>query len=357
MNRLIYLIFIPLLLTLSVSCSRLGLDNVLPDKRTTYQKSRNLPALEVPPDLTTGAINDSMAIPGEEDATTLSKFEQQKGRRAATAGGAVVIGSGEFEDEQWLTVIGSSFEVWPKLSEFWIAKGYKLDLDDAELGVMETDWLETSSGVRHKFKIFSEPGQGENTLVLFLSSDREEKSDGEWTVALNDVELEKVMIAELNMHFYGAAVSSSSSGTGSTSSSTSSAAAPIASAAQKKQAEILSTGEGKSYLAIPEEFTRAWRDTGTILERAGYLVEGSDQEKGLYQILYIPPEGQEDEEKGLLSKLKFWGDDEPKYKPYVVSLTGVGDKTELIVMNEDNEWEDSDNANLILDTIKNLYNR
>jgi hypothetical protein len=46
-------------------CSKLipKFDEVLPDKRTQYKKSKTLPDLEIPPDLSVDAIQDIMAIP------------------------------------------------------------------------------------------------------------------------------------------------------------------------------------------------------------------------------------------------------------------------------------------------------
>ena len=59
------LVVLPLLFAALAGCSRLTskLDAVIPDNRTEYRKSRTLPDLEVPPDLTTDAIRDRMAIP------------------------------------------------------------------------------------------------------------------------------------------------------------------------------------------------------------------------------------------------------------------------------------------------------
>lgn len=331
-------------------CSALpSLDEVLPDKRTTYRKSRDLPTLEVPPDLTVTKGEYAAAIPGEEESTSLSEFERQ---RSQSAGGGAVLGGGEFEGEQWLALQGTSVELWPKLREFWKGKGYAMDLDDAELGVLETEWKE-GEGDKHKFKIFTEPGQSGGT-ILFLSSERQELSEGEWLEAGPDVAMDKNVISELNHHFHGTLVGrTGSTGSSSTSSSFSTSSAlpePI-----KPKAEVLDVGDGKSYLAIPQEFTRAWRDTELVIQRAGYFIEGSDQEKGTYNFLYYKPKGEE--KKSLLKKLKFWGDDEDEGTSYQLSLTGVGDKTEIIVMNEKGEWETGDDAAIILSTLQRLFNQ
>ena len=43
-----------------------NLGKVLPDKKSEYKKSESMPDLEVPPDLTSNALNESMAIPNEQ---------------------------------------------------------------------------------------------------------------------------------------------------------------------------------------------------------------------------------------------------------------------------------------------------
>lgn len=332
-------------------CSNLpgigDLDKVLPDKRTAYQKSRGLPELEVPPDLTVTEGEYAADIPGEE-STSLSEFERQ---RAQNKRQGSVLGSGEADGEQWLALRGSSYEIWPKLREFWAEKEYVIELDDPELGVLETAWKEDGSS-RHKFKIFTEPDESGGTM-LFMSSEKQNLSEGEWLDALADTRLEKNTIRKLNLHFYGTEVANVTSTTSSSSKAASAAPAPKP---VKPKAEILGVGDGKSYLVIPQEFTRAWREAKMIVERAGYLIETSDQEKGTYDFRYFMPEA-EKEEKGLLSKLKFWGDDEDEGTLYQLSLTGVGNKTEIIVMNKEGEWSTGADADAILDALKENYNK
>lgn len=345
--------FILLVCALGIfGCSSMpSLDEVLPDKRKTYQKSRDLPALEVPPDLTVTEGEYAAAIPSDEQANTLSEFERQRAAGTRKSVGGAVLGGGQSEGEQWLALQGSIADVWPQLDQFWQEKDYLLDLNDAELGVLETDWKE-EDGEKHRFKIFAEPGESGDT-ILFLSSERQELSEGEWLDAAPDVDLEKKIIRKLSLHFYGTefenTASTSESGS---SSSTSTTSKPKT---IRPKAEVLQVSEGKSYLAIPQEYTRAWRDTERVLERAGYTVLDKSQEKGTYNFLYFKPKGEE--KKGFLKKLKFWSDDEDEGTPYQLSLTGVGNKTEIIVMDKDGEWETGEDAGMILSRLKELYNQ
>src|SRR3972149_7408800 len=85
------------LLVLTTACEYMPkLDEVIPDRRTEYKKSEAMPDLEVPPDLTVNAETDPLLIPNEE-ATTLSQFENQKKMRHGAAGGP----AGAQGDAQW----------------------------------------------------------------------------------------------------------------------------------------------------------------------------------------------------------------------------------------------------------------
>lgn len=351
-------IILPLLcLVILAACDYLPkLDEVIPDRRTEYKKSETLPDLEVPPDLTVAADTDPLAIPKEE-STTLSEFERQKNRRQ---GGVPTAGA--LSGDQWLSVQGGTAEIWPELKEFWTAKGYMLDLDDPELGVLETDWLESGQdGItrsRTKFRIFAEAGSAAGSTVLFVSSQRQEKLAAEneksdWVDMASNGEFEKQIIGELNLHFYGSKPPAGTSSLAAVPDSAASGARSTATAAAKKsRAEMLSLDENKVYLSLSEDFGRAWSLTENAILDAGLFIENKDREKGLYYVLYTSES--REKKKGLLSRLKFWGGEEEK--AYQISLTGVGDKTELVVLNEKGEWAEQEEASIILSLLREQYN-
>ena len=347
-------------LLLNTACDYMPkLDEVIPDRRTEYKKSEAMPDLEVPPDLTVNADTDPLMIPNEE-ATTLSQFESQKKMRHGGTGAP----SGVQGDEQWLSVQGGVEDIWPKLHEFLTAKGYTLDLDDQDLGVIETHWLETEqTGVaasRIKFSIFAEAGSAPGSTVLYLTSQKQEKiagkdGNGEWVDIENNVELEKKMIGELNLHFYGKlAPAGTSSIARATDTSDSGKSSTSKNAGRKTRAELQNLGENKVYLSLPEEFNRAWGLTESAILDAGMFIDNKDRTKGLYYVTYSGQEG-EQKKTGLLSKLKFWGKKQ-ETRAYQISLTGVGDKTELVVLNEKGEWVSQQEATLILTLLQGQYN-
>lgn len=346
-------VILVILIALLGGCSYIpSLDEVLPDARGEYKKSEPLPDLEVPPDLTAGATTDAMSIPGE--GASLARYQQQRrgGQGAAGSAPAASVSDGA-ADEQWVSVNGSRSEIWPRLVTFLRDSGYEFVVSDAELGVMETDWSEpveeNGEAYRDKFKLFTEPGEQPGNTVLFIANERQRQSgDGDavdWVDAGSNGEAEQLLAGDLNQHFNGSRSTRASSSSGMS----------AGSAAERALAQLEDGGEGKVILALPEEFTRAWRNTQMALERAGFSIINQNQGQGLYYINYYDRSA--DREKGWLSKLAFWKDDEPEAVPYVLNLTGSDAKTEVIVLDEEGNWQDNEDADRILRILRNEYNR
>lgn len=352
MTRLVIMLCAVMLASACSYMPKLG--NILPDKKNEYKKSESLPDLEVPPDLTADAINDSMAIPNE--GASLSRYQQSRQRGSSAP---AQTWSEPQSDEQWIAVRGNNRSIWPRLRGFLQEKGFSMELDDTELGVLETGWSEPFNedgfSYREKFKIFSEPGSEPSLTRLFVSNERQvlaKREDGSdsWIAKGKDEDAEQKLAGDLNFYFNGSrdiAVT---------------AAPDVADSATRNPAAaraktlVQSTDDGKEFLAIPAEFTRAWRHTEIALERAGLPVAGKDQDRGIYSVMYYDPRAGEKKE-GFFSKLKFWGDDEPEGVPYQISLVGVGDKTELVILDADGEWATNNDAMQIMAIIQNHLNQ
>lgn len=355
---MIRLILLLATLTAVTGCSWLpSLDSVVPDKRTEYKKAEPLPDLEVPPDLTAEQPSQNMAIPGEEGAS-LSQYRRSRaapagGPSTGAAGGGSSASGSDLASQQWVSVNGSAEDVWPKLASFFQGKGFSLQLNDAGLGVMETGWSAPKNvdggTVRDKYQIVSEPGAESGVTVLFVTNIRQEKvGEDRWQKQGEDTAAEKQLAGELNVYLNGASASGRTAGGG--------GAAPTAAAAGARAggAELQDAGDNKRLLALPDEYTRAWQNTRTALDRAGFSITGSDDAKGLYYISYHDNEASRD--RSWLSKLAFWKKDDTEGIPYVLSLTGDGDRTKLIVLDEKGDWIGGDDADRILTLVRNSYN-
>jgi outer membrane protein assembly factor BamC len=354
-----------LLVTLFSGCGMVSrLDEVLPDKRTEYKKSKNLPDLEIPPDLTSDAIHDRIAIPqtGGETAT-YSTFQERAAarKRGEELQRAQASAIKLLENEHVLAVQGVPAQIWPLLQRFWAGMGYQLELDDEELGVIETSWVENEENlIRDKFKVFAEEGQEPGTTILYISHRGEELvPDGDqlvWQARARDVELERRLVERLEEQMTGGGTSRVASAAPAAESDYSAessdypAAEPAADAPLRS--ELISAGGGKVYLTVRQNFSSAWKTTGTALSRAGVEVEQVDEARGVYYIR-VPTGGRDEEGSGVWSKLKFWGKDQGQFQ---LSLTGVGDKTEVVVLDREGKWETSEMAGELLTRLNDVLN-
>jgi outer membrane protein assembly factor BamC len=118
------------------------------------------------------------------------------------------------------------------------------------------------------------------------------------------------------------------------------------------QAKLLKGQDGAGTLSLDDQFDRAWRRVGLALDRVGFTVEDRDRSKGLYFVRYIDPgvDNKAAENKGWLSKLKFWGGDDSKNKneQYRIVVKDVTSGAEVSVLNKDGVREKSETASRIL---------
>lgn len=406
MKRILLLLII---VVMTAACSIPSLDRVLSDTRTDYQKSKSLPPLDVPPDLSASEAKGSMGIPGEVTSASLKAYQNrnnpQKQAASNTAQNAINTAAStssttgansvtaaattapatvsvplpklDADGGAFITVQGQKTEVWNKLRDFFSSKGYQVALDDIDLGYMETAWsapaAEDGHTYRHKFKVFTEAEKEAGVTGLYIDNEQQEQVVGAsgnttWQNTSKNADVERLMAGAMNVYFNGAQAQVAQqpvpAATGSITPATSepaAAAAPMTThtaSALPALAEIRNLGNNKILLAVPEEYTLAWRKVGEALQGAGLVINSSDQGKGVYHVTY---HGAKPEKSGWLSKLKklkFWGKHENEGAgTYQVALTGVGDKTEIVVLKEDGGWASYETSNRILSMIQTQYNR
>ena len=381
------------------ACSKIipKLDEVIPDNRQDYVKAQTLPDLEVPPDLSTEAIRDRMAIPEGGDSARYSTYQERRAEqkladeleRSETSAIRVL------ENEHVVAVEGAPVQVWPRLAAFWEDEGYQLDLNDAELGIIETAWNEDEAELRRdKFKVFAEPGEESGTTVLYISHAGEELTpEGEdlvWKERPRNAELERETVERLLALISGnapagsrrepaapiAAAEPTDEAAPRADTADAQAAEPAAELAAAepesrpaaktvgsgpkparsdlpRSAELVSVGGGKFYLSLAQDFPKAWKTTGRALEKVGVDVKDSDKGRGVYVVEVAGGSGEEAQD-GVWNKLKFW--DRGDAAEFQVSLTGVGEKTEVVVLDKNGRWETGDQAGVILNKLHDALN-
>lgn len=129
----------------------------------------------------------------------------------------------------------------------------------------------------------------------------------------------------------------------------------VTSTASVNRASIETIKNNNSLLSIPEEFPSAWQEVEKILQDAEIQINEQDRNTGIFKVTYSLEGGSG--QRGLFTMLRTLdfstsGDSQD----YQISLTGVGNKTELVVLDMDGEWVSDDNSNSLLSTIRDHYN-
>lgn len=338
------------------------------DPKVDYKKSQSLPPLEIPPDLTSSTIDDTLAVPDIDPAgtATLSVYNEERQDPQVRGTENVLPQQDSIRverdgDKRWLVMQGEPEQVWPKVREFFLQSGFLIKQEDPRIGIMETDWLENradipkdpirsilskafdslySSATRDKYRVRLERGKEPGTTELYLSHRGvEEVVQGDstiWQPRPSDPELEIEMLNRLVASF------------GVDDKKAKALLAQQESAAPR--AQLTRDPEGRAFLTLGEDFSRAWRRTGLALDRVGFTVEDRDRSRGLYYVRYIDPLKDEKKDSGILTKLKFWKDDErkPGSDEYLISVAGEEESTRIQVLNKDGAPENSDTTNRIL---------
>ena len=444
-----------LLIQLLSGCGRLSsmLDEVVPDQRKDYTRARTLPDLSIPPGLSTDAIRDKMAIPEEspEGERAFSDFQDRVDKKKpknllssdslANGDSIVVAEISTLDDQHVIVVEATRYELWEKIKYFWRAEGYEFELDDPDLGVLETVWLEDKNGlVRNRYKIFIENGKDEGTIIVFLSHQKQDLiqteqaygEDYEWGEIGFDEKLQAATVdrlknslesqvpsyaasdsdqnedsSTLNPDVYDPAKSFAnkmsprkmrpartlsaddktttkerqppSLGVAKDSSANKTEAPPYSPSddfaekmsprkmtssaltntrekypavasieAEATGIRMVSVGRGKYYLTLESDFSSAWKSTKEALRVANVSVRKADKGRGIFVVDLI--ETGYGESTGW-NRIKFWKTNEASQ--YQVSVTGIGDKTEVVILDPDGRWITSHEAERLLDRIYN----
>ena len=325
------------------------LEDVWPDPRPSYRSSRSAPPLEVPPDLTSSTLRDSLQIPGVD--ATYSQYASDAASGAARSASAVLpeIDDARIErgdGQRWLVIAMKPEETWPRLRDFWTSQGFAIETEEPDIGVMETDWAEEHTSlpagflkravqrisdaiygvaIRDQYRTRIERGAEPDTTEIYISHRGAEQvvvgnethyaqveglGKTVWQPRPNDPGLESEMLSRL-MVFLGADQERAY-------------AVVAASTSPDPRARLVREDDGTTALVLGDGFSPAWRRTSIALDRAGFTVEDRDRSRGLFFVRYA---GREDsaqsEDKGWLSKLKFWGNDDDEEQggdAYVVQV-------------------------------------
>ena len=337
------------------------------DYRT--QAAKTAP-LDVPPDLTQLSRDGRFRTPAE----TVSASGQPS-RTAANVSTSQVapnsVGDIRLErqgSQRWLSVPLPPEQVWPVVKAFWGERGFALEVENAQTGVLETAWTENrtkipedfirrtigrvfdslySSGERDRYRTRLErTASGTEVYIshrameeVYTSAD---KTGTTWRPKPSDPQAEAEILSALMVRL----------GSKEDVAREAVAKAPTSGAPARPTTAAAGAGgaagaAGATSLVVEDDFDRAWRRIGLALDRSGFSVEDRDRAAGLFFVRYVDPALAGKEEPGFLTR--WFGKAEPApVQRLRVLLKAADGKTTVTVQNSQGAPETGDAARRII---------
>lgn len=351
--------------TVLAMAAALAACSALEEDKVNYKSASKASTLEVPPDLTQ-LRKDSRYIL-ESNSATASGFQGAAAKAADNGTASASVGDARMErlgNQRWVVVNQPADKVWNTLQDFWKENGFILSTEQADLGIMETDWAENrakipqdfirktigrvldglySTGERDRFRTRLERNAQGGVEVyithrgMIETYSNERKDQTMWQPRPADPELEIEFMRRLMLKIGGATT-----------------ATPTAAAAKEASAPTLTPVlkvNNLPVIEVQDDFDRTWRRLGVALDRTSFTVEDRDRSKGVYFVRYVPA-GSNGKEPGFFAKL-FSKETSAAPAPvkYRVTLTSAAGVSRISVLTAEGTADTSDNAEKILKLI------
>ena len=314
-------------------------DDVMPDRNKEYQKSASLPDLEIPPDLSSDAVSDTLSVP-EVDAKGTASYSTYQERIARRGGGERSGRDSGGERYRAPAISPSPAEESPEDTEVPASEDTTA-LDDSRTDDVRSEEDRDERIADEEAAGSSPADEEEPASEPEPEPETESQSDAARTPAgggddepADEPEEDPADETERSP-LPAAAIGVGQTGAGG-------------------RAELVSAGEGKKYLRVTKDFSEAWHLTGRALAKAGFTVADEDRDRGVYFVDFTGAPGTASEQAGFLSSLAFWRGDETEHE---VQLTGIGEKTEVVVLDDDGNWESGPVADEILTRLETALNQ
>jgi len=356
-------------------CLMSGCSSLEEDKINYKSASKPLPTLEVPPDLTQIKRDSRYQISGATSALAMASgsIPARSSTDAQTATNQA--GNARIErvgNQRILKVDIKADAAWEPLREFWKENGFTLNLDQPELGIMETDWAENRGKLPQDFirksigKIFDSlysTGERDKYRTRVERTDKGLEitvthrgmmevytgplnSTTTWTARPADTELEIEFLRRMMLKFGGQTVARNTANVQTAMATSTSTAPGLAS-----DVKLTKIGTQPA-IEVQDGFDRAWRRIGVAIDRTGFTVEDRDRGQGVFFVRYAPA-GSPDKEPGFFAKLFSSEKATPTLAKYRIAVTSKGDVSTVVVQAADGLPETSNNAEKIIKLLAN----
>ncbi len=336
--------------------------SVLEGDKIDYKSASRGNSLEVPPDLTQLSRDSRYGVPGGPVSANALQVNQANAPVASIA--ATSVGDVRIEragTQRWLVINRNADTLWSPLRDFWQENGFLLTLDQANLGIMETDWAENraklpqdfirntvgklfdslySTSERDRFRTRVERNATGGTeiyvshrgLTEVYSSTQKDQTI--WQPRPSDPELEAEFLRRLMVKLGVPAEQSKT----------------LVAASTVKLTSRVSQVNSQPVVLIDEGFDRAWRRVGLTLDRTGFTVEDRDRNAGTYFVRYVEPTVDK-KEPGFFSRMLGGGGTAAAPLKFRITVKSQGEATTVAVLNAAGAPEASANAQRIVQVI------
>ena len=355
---------------------------MLTPKKIDYQSAKQIPALDVPPDLTTPTIDThfQVANSGSTTGTTYSAYSaaqhsaktatESQSANCTTASSSTVLPVPDniklerAGSERWLVVNQSPEQLWPQLKSFWQENGFAITQIDPTTGIMATGWTENSAKIpqdsihntvgklpdglystsqrdSYRSRIERSASNPDQTEIYISHSGMTEAYDNSssphtiWLPSPPNPGLEAEMLSRLMVRL------------GVTQSN---AEAMLAAHTGADRAVISQSSDGTSLLVDNESFDRAWQRVGLALDRVGYPVLNSDHSKGIYYVRQLDQNQDNASKPGFFSKLMFWKSSNQQYQ-IVLTENSAATSTAVSVLDNNGKPAKAEISNKIINLL------
>ncbi|MDC0089434.1 outer membrane protein assembly factor BamC [Gammaproteobacteria bacterium] len=312
-SKLLPIIILPLLVFSGCSPITEYIDNLTSPERkdlVVYNKGKDYDDTQfdliIPPDLINPSLKDNLEIPGYNEEgidvfTVDTKLE-----------GITILRSGR---DSFISLKTTDKEyVWKKLSDFWLAEGFRLSKKDYMLGIMKTGFLENLSeaqlgtmqrivGRYVPLLVAPETRDSYSTRVLLKDDSldilithygKEYMSDGDtefrWQNRPRDPEFESEMISRLYIYLGGEEAKSKGYSV-------------VQSTGVRNKASMSIDENGFHTLYINDIYARVWPAVIKSLEVYGINILSTKEEDGLIK---VSVQEKEASSSSMLDYLAFW---------------------------------------------------
>jgi len=357
-------------LALLAAALSLGGCSILDGSKVDYKSTAKPVALEVPPDLSQLKTESRYTVVNGVVSAIPAKSSDTVGQAEAKAMASIApleIADARIErlgDKRWIVIKRAPEALWQPIKDFWQENGFPLAMEQSEIGIMETQWVENKAKIPQDFlrnaiskvfdNLYSSPEQykfrtrlernpngqteifiSQRSKVETYTSDLKDRTV--WQAGPVDPEVEAEFINKL-LRKLGAG-------------NTPSAAAKTTNALQT----TVSLNETLGTLDLVEGFDSAWRRVGLTLDRSGFTVEDRDRSKGLYFVRYAYKSL--DADAGILQKIMNfkWSSDskDASALKYQIEVKSVGAQSTVRVLDGKGQADKTDAGRAILKLLAN----